>query len=302
MEAQNLILRRIALEGDVIGSRMPPPRNISEIGGYLNLLSALKEKEMREQALAGVLGVAGPTRPLGWITNNQPLAMVAITNDRPAVAAQNTVPLTVLIRSDFVAPFQSALKTLHGYGVYLPLTSPSVITLPAGGTGSVVPSSQMILFYLGRAVSIAPSMALVAPGADPVALLGSSSSGPFQLASNVLTPAGALSPPPELLTSASPYAVVCTLTSQSVVILVSSPYIFIAPILASAGFYPVSPIPVPANSTIHSWAWLNNTTGLIAGTTELGDELSLLYRQDQIANSVFASMVSWTWNGKVFSP
>jgi len=49
LEAQNIILRRIALQGDVIGSRIPPPRNISEIGGYLNLLSTLKENAMREQ-------------------------------------------------------------------------------------------------------------------------------------------------------------------------------------------------------------------------------------------------------------
>ena len=34
LESQNIILRRMALEGDVLGSRIPPPRNISEIGGY----------------------------------------------------------------------------------------------------------------------------------------------------------------------------------------------------------------------------------------------------------------------------
>src|SRR5215469_11731112 len=60
IEAQNMILRRMALEGDVIGSRIPPPRNISEIGGYINLLGTLQETAMREQALAGILGVAGP--------------------------------------------------------------------------------------------------------------------------------------------------------------------------------------------------------------------------------------------------
>jgi len=49
LEVQNIILRRIALQGDVIGSRIPQPRNISEIGGYLNLLSTLKENAMREQ-------------------------------------------------------------------------------------------------------------------------------------------------------------------------------------------------------------------------------------------------------------
>src|SRR5437868_2272355 len=33
LEAQRIILRRIALQGDVVPSRVPPPRNITEIGG-----------------------------------------------------------------------------------------------------------------------------------------------------------------------------------------------------------------------------------------------------------------------------
>ena len=61
-------------------------------------------------------------------------------------------------------------------------------------------------------------------------------------------------------------------------------------------------VPVPANSTDLSSARLANTTGLVAGVTQLGDELSLLYRQDQINNSVFASMLTWTWNGTAFAP
>lgn len=301
IEAQNLILRRMALEGDVIGSRIPPPRNISEIGGYLNLLGTLKEKAMREQTLAGILGVAGPTKALGWISNNQPLAMVAITNDRPPVAAQNSFPVTVLVRSDFVGPMQSALKTLHSYGATLPMTTPSVITLPQGGTGSVTPSAWSILFYLGRAISIAPSAALTVPGADPIALVSASGSGPFQIASNVLNPATA-SVPTASQASDDLYAIVCSPTAQTTVLMASSPYILIAPTLATAGYYPAFPVPVPGNSTVTSWAWLTNTTGLVAGSTELGDELTLLYRQDQVANSVFASMLSWTWNGKTFAP
>lgn len=301
IEAQNLILRRMALQGDVVGSRIPPPRNISEIGGYLNLLGTLKENSMREQALAGVLGVAGPTQALGWITNTMPLSMVPIPNDRPPVSGQSSVPLTVLIRSDFVGPLQSALKTLHSYGATLPLTSPSVITLPKGGTGSSAPTGPNILFYLGRAVSIAPNMAITVPGADPIALVSANPKGPFQLASNVLPPVTA-NVPPALQTPADLFAVVCTPTSQSVTELINSSYIYFAPILAIAGYYPLFPIPVPASSASKNWAWLINTTGLVAGSTELGDELSLLYRQDQIASSVFASMLTWTWNGSAFTP
>jgi|SRR5579859_7741453 len=73
-------------------------------------------------------------------------------------------------------------------------------------------------------------------------------------------------------------------------------------ILALAGFYPASPVPVPVNISSHSWARLTNITGLVAGTTRLRDELTLLYRQDQIVSSVFAAMLDWVWNGSAFAP
>ena len=74
----------------------------------------------------------------------------------------------------------------------------------------------------------------------------------------------------------------------------------LAPILASAGFYPAAPLPMPANSTQTAWSTLTNITGLTAGVTRLGDELSLLYNAQTIASSVFASVVDWVWNGSAF--
>jgi hypothetical protein len=294
LEAQNMILRRMALEGDVIGSRIPPPRNISEIGGYLNLLGTLKESAMREQALAGILGVAGPTQALGWISNDQPLSMVAVTNDRPAVAAQPSFPLTFLVRSDFVAGVQNALKALHGFGATLPLTSPSVILLPPGGTGAAIPLPT--LFYLGRTLMIAPTAALDNPAADPVAILTPSGSfTSYFLASQVLNAATYGTAPADL------QAVQCTPTSSSIAQLNDVQFVPLAPILAAAGYYSASPFPLPANTTQTSWTWLTNTTGLVAGVTLLGDELSLLYRQDQIAASAFGAMLTWTWNGTAFA-
>jgi hypothetical protein len=293
LEAQNIILRRIALEGDVIGSRVPPPRNISEIGGYMNLLATLKQTAMRDQALAGILGVAGPSQPLGWISNSQPLAMVGITNDRPPVAAQASFPLTVLVRSDFVAGVQSALKTLHSFGATLPFVGPPVLALPLAAPGTPPPND--ILSFLGRTLTIAPSAALTNPAADPVLIARTTGSGnAFALASNVLTPGTAVVSP------ANYDAVQCTANTNSTVQLNAASIVFLAPILASAGFYPASPLPVPANNTVRSWARLANVTGLVSGATRLGDELSLLYRPDQIVNSVFASMLQWTWNGANF--
>ncbi|WP_348263907.1 IPT/TIG domain-containing protein [Telmatobacter sp. DSM 110680] len=295
IEAQNMLLRRMALEGDVVGSRIPPPRNISEIGGYINLLSTLKENTMREQTLAGILGVAGPAQPLGWITNTQPLSMVAIPNDRPPVAAQHSFPLTVLVRSDFVSAVQSALKTLHSYGATLPMVSPSVIMLPPGGTGSTIPNN--LLFYLGRILNISPAAGLINPSGDPIALLApSGTSINFALVSQVLNAATFQVP------AADVNAVQCTPTTQTIIPLSQYQSVPIAPILSAAGYYSAQPFPVPANSTSLAWASLYNTTGLITGHTQLGDELSLLYRQDQIASSALAAMLSWTWNGSTFAP
>ncbi len=52
---KKLILRRIATETDIRPARVPAPLNITEIGGYYNLLK--KEEKMRLQLLASVLGL-----------------------------------------------------------------------------------------------------------------------------------------------------------------------------------------------------------------------------------------------------
>ncbi len=294
LEAQNIIMRRIALEGDVVGSRVQPPRNISEVGCYLNLLTQLNETTMREQALAGILGVAGPNPPLGWISNTMPLAMVNLTNDRPAGVAQPSLPLVVLVRSDFVNAVKAAVATVHSYGATLPFASASVLQLPAGSPGAVAPAD--ILPYLGRELMLAPTAALVNPQTDPLALVRvSGTTNPFQPAANVL---GAAS---QTVTPANYDAVGCTATTSSTVTLNNASFVLLAPILATAGFYPATPLPVPANNAQTAWAKLTNVTGLIAGTTHLGDELSLLYNAQTIANSVFASMLGTVWNGTTFA-
>jgi len=293
IEAQNIIMRRIALEGDVIGSRVPPPRNITEIGGYVNLLTSLKEKAMREQALAGILGVAGPNPPLGWISNTQPLAMVDITNDRPAGPAQPTIPLSVLVRSDFVTAVKAAFAAAHQYGATIPFASPPVIQLPMGVPGAALPAD--ILRFLGRELELAPAAALAAPGTDPLAIVRpSGSSDPWQVAARVLTAA------PATVTPADYDAIQCTPVSSSTVKLTQASLVPLGPVLASAGFYPASPLPLPANSTQTAWATFSNITGLVAGVTRLGDELSLLYSAETIAGSVFAPVVDWVWNGSEF--
>jgi hypothetical protein len=292
LEAQSILLRRLALEGDLIPSRVPAPRNITEIGGYLNLLGTLHEPAMREQTLAGILGVAGPTTPLGW-TSSVPLAMVPVTNDRPAGPAQPTIPLTFYVRSDFVASTNAALTFLHQRGCTLPLAS-AAPRLPGGTPGATPPSDA--LPFLGRTLDIVASAALTNPASDPIALVKPQGSAtPFEIASNVLNAATVTVPP------AAFDAVKCNASTCSTVTLASQSLVDVGPVLANAGFYPGSPLSQPTNGTDSSWARFTNITGLVAGTTKLGDELGLLYDGPTIAGSVFAGALDWVWNGSAFA-
>jgi len=185
-QAQTVLLRRLALQGDVVPSRVPAPKNITEIGGYLNLLGKLDEPEMRAQTLAGILGVAGPNPPLGWTSTLPPLTMTAIANDRPEGAWQPLIPLTVQIRSDFATALQQALTSIRERGGTLPLMAPPS-ALPPAGLGVTAPED--VLPYLGRVLQIVPGTALTDPAVDPIVLArAQASSDPFAAASRVLAP------------------------------------------------------------------------------------------------------------------
>ncbi|HVM98909.1 MAG TPA: IPT/TIG domain-containing protein [Caulobacteraceae bacterium] len=294
VEAQNILMRRLALEGDVVGSRVPPPRNITEIGGYLNLLDTLKEPAMREQTLAGILGVAGPSPALGFASTTTPLSMVSLVNDRPPGAAQPSIPVNVLVRSDFVAAVQAAVKNLHANGATLPLTGPAVITLPKGGPGSTMPVN--VLYYLGRTLSLAPQAALANPATDALALIRKTgTSDPFAVAANAINPA--TTP----VTPGNYDAVEATPTTKTTVALTGASFAPLAPVLNAAGFYQPSPPPQPANSLDTAWTQFTNITGLVAGHTMLGDELELLHQPDAIAASAFAALLDTVWNGTTFA-
>jgi len=293
IQAQNTLMRRLALEGDVIGSRVPPPRNITEIGGYMNMLADLKEGSMREQTLAGILGVASPSEAQSFLGAPTPLAMVALANDRPPGAAQPSIPTNVLVRSDFVPAVQAAVKSLHAQGATLPLTGPAVLTLPKGGPGATVPAN--VLAYLGRTLTLAPQAALAVPGADPLALIrASGSTDPFAPAANAINPAT------NPVTPANYDALQATATTVATVPLAAASFVPLGPVLGAAGFYQASPPPQPANSLDTAWATFSNITGLVAGDTLLGDELLLLHQPSAIAASVFASLLNAVWNGTTF--
>lgn len=295
LEAQNIILRRIALEGDVIGSRVPPPKTPTEVGGWLNYLTTLNQFEMRAQVVAAILGVAGPSPPLGWMTNAQPtLAFKFIPNDRPAGPAQMTIPITFGIRSDFATAFQAALAQIHNSGAMLPIaaTPQSLPTSSGNGMTTLDP-----LPYMGRALQIVPGVALANPGNDAIALVRKNgTTDPFQLAARVIN-TGSIAVTPD------DYEVVqCTSNSQTTIVLTGASYVLLAPVLGNAGFYPATPLPVPATLADTPWSRLTNLTGLIQGLTTLGDELGLVYSWTSIESSVFGDMSAFVWDGTQFSP
>jgi hypothetical protein len=288
--AQSILLRRLALSGDVVGSRVPAPRNITEIGGYFNLLEMLGESTMREQTLAGILGVAGPIPSLTSL-QPQPLSMVSMTNDRPTGTAQPSLPLAVAVRSDFVGAMQVMLKQLHASNAAMPFAGPTSLMLPAGGPSSTLPADPLL--YLGRVLNLAPSAALQAPGSDPLVIARKGSVGDFDLWANALPP-GAIPPDDYQALQIAGAAV-------NNVALNGASLVKLAPLLASAGFYPASPLPAPASPTDIAWTRLSNTTGLVTGTTKLGDELALLYTPSAISASAFAAALAYTWDGAKFT-
>ena len=295
--AQSILLRRLALQGDVVGSRIPAPRNITEIGGYFNLLEKLGETAMREQALAGALGVAGPIPSLTML-DPQPLSMVSTTNDRPAGPAQPSLPLSVQVRSDFLAGLLDALNQAHAAHAAIPFVGPTSLILPPGGPAASLPADP--LPWLGRVLTLAPAAALRTPTSDPLVLARKTGTADaFALMANVLSPGGVPVPGDDY----DALQVDGTGTTVSPVTLPTGINLLaLAPLLAGAGFYPASPLPAPASPTDTGWARLANVTGLVAGKTTLGDELSLLYPPSVIAASAFAPALGYTWDGIDFVP
>jgi hypothetical protein len=292
-KAQVMILRRLALEGNIIPSRIPAPRNISEIGGYINLLNTLSEPAMREQMLAGILGVAGPNPPLGWLSSAAPLSLVPLPNDRPAGPFQAAIPLTFAVRSDFSNALQSALNNLHAQGCMLPLMS-NIYPLPTSAPNAQPPDDA--LPYLGRTLDIVPATALNDPSTDPVALARTAgSSDPYLPVARVISPGSVA------VTPANWEALKCDATKCTPVTLNNASYVPIGPVLAAAGFYQASPPPQPSSILSTGWSHFTNLTGLVTGTTRLGDELSLLYNLSDINSSVFANSLNWVWDGTKFA-
>lgn len=296
LEAQRILLQRVALEGDVVPSRLPAPKNVTEVGGYLNLLQDTGQPELRAEMLAALLGVAGPPQPdlLSPAAGVTPLAFVPLPNDRPAGPAQPAIPTTLTIRSDFLDTFETARKAIHDAGATLPLLSPSRV-LPRNQPGAANPPDN-VLPFLGRALDVVPVALLGDPFNDPVVIarLTTDPPGAFQLVARELD-SGTLVP------EQSWSAQKCDDTSCAALPVAPHRYLALAPILAAAGWYPQQPLALPTSKTKPgSLSRLINITGLVASITRMGDELALLYPSAQITASTLATRLHWVWNGQTF--
>ena len=291
-QAQALLLQRLATEGDVIPSRIPAPRNITEIGGYLNLLGELAENQMRHDMLASALGVTGQPLSTVVVAPLPPMRFQAVPNDKPVGAAANTVPLTVSVRSDLATGLQIALDTVHAAGGVLPLWSPP-LALPSATT---TPMPDPLL-YLGREVWLAPTAALTDPTTDSLVLgrTATDTTAGYRVGVRVA--------------AATPAAPVL---DWSGLVWDSIGNAFVAREIGTIGLLPIEaalagspfvahPIAAaPASQADTAWAKLTAIAGLVPGVTKLGDELALLWTADNIAASTFQAHLDAVWNGTAF--
>jgi hypothetical protein len=293
--AQLLILRRLATAGDLFPSRVPAPLNITQVGGYLNLVA--DDPVLSAQVLASALGVAGPNPTPGFDPTLPPLYFVTRTNDVPDGTAQAATPVQLKVRSDFAAPFDAAVAAVHDLGAILPVLAADAPLPPLSPSGSPVTQPVDVLAVLGRRLTLVPSAGLVDPTADPLAVGQLAGTGPqLVLARQVDTGA----PQAGTVTSAAYALWACDATTctQSTV---TDAFVDLGPVLAAAGWHRAAPLTAPVSSSdAKDWNTWTNVTGLVAGTSTVGAELRLLFSPGQIAASSVRELQDQVWDGTAF--
>jgi hypothetical protein len=298
LEAQRVLLQRLAYQGDVFPSRIPPPQTITEVGGYLNLLQDLGQEDVRSEAVASALGVAGPPPQAVGLDGAVPVGFVEMPNDRPEGDAQASIPPTLTVRADFHAPLLQALNTIHASGCALPLRAPRP-QLPASQPG-VTPTSldhEAVLAALGRTIEVFPGTVLVDAAADPLAIarLETPATSPLVLAARELDGGTTVPQASWVAKRASSTTVVDDPPA-------SLRLVEVAPILSAAGWNHPTPLAGPSSlSDRGTLVRFVNITALVAGETTLGDELELLYAPAAIARSAFAIVTGFVWDGTEFA-
>jgi len=295
LAAQNLLLRRLATEADVFTSRIPAPKNITEVGGYFNLLETLGENVMREQALAAALGVAGPNPTPGFSPGAPVLYDVQRTNDRPTGAFQATIPVQFSICNDFALALDAALKTIHDAGCLLPILS-GPRALPPFAADLTPPAD--LLPFLGRTLDLMPTVALTDPDADPLAVAQLTGTMNLEVVARQLD---ATAPNAASVTAKSWDAFKCDANACATVT-ASRKYLQLTAILNAAGWYQKTPLLAPVKlSQPGAWNHWTNITGLIPNVSTFGGEILQRVTPAELAASSVRDALNWVWDGAAFA-
>lgn len=294
-EAQAMLLRRLAVEGDVIPSRMDAPDNVTKVGGYFNLLTDLAMTDMRRQMLGSVLGLASDVSipPAGGST--PPMRFTTFANDVPPGPEGTTVAPTVAVRSDLAAPVQAAIATLHTEGGLLPLWSPPT-ALPPGPGGPVTAPDPMP--YLGRALWVAPTVAMVDPDTDPIVLGRASTDPGTDYRIGVRVSAGTVGAPTVDWIGLVWDSVGGAFVERD---LGTVTMLAIEDALTGTAFAAHHSAAAPSSQGALAWARLVAVGGLVPGASKLGDELALLWSADEIAQSIYSTHLDALWDGTTFT-
>ncbi|MFA3916407.1 hypothetical protein [Ruegeria hyattellae] len=294
--AREVIAHRLAISGDVAPSRIPPPRNITEVGGYLNLLTEYDEVEQRSRMIAAALGIAGPQINLPQPGALPPLSFVTRAQVRPVGPQQASFPLDFSLRSDFIEAFDTALVGIAARGGAMPVQS-ALRNLPlAGGMAPADGPAQIDL--IGRLLRLAPTAALRDPAVDPLSITRPDAGGAFQVMARVIDPAAtdAGTIPAEDWASWQCDAAQCSEVTSN------DARFDLTPILNAAGWHQPSALSNPTTVTdAGNWSVWHNITGLVPGETRFGDELNLLYPAEAILTSPVFAQLDFVWTGSEFA-
>ncbi len=290
IKTQQMLLRRLATSGDLTMSRNPAPKNITDVGGYLNLLDT--DPAMKKTFISSLLGIPTPLDELEWTLDEPSIPFVSIDNNRPAGSAQPSIPLALKLRFDFSDYFIKARKQLNALNCQLPL----VADQPQLPSSALVTDKIDMLQVLGRKLSVLPGTLLVNPEEDPIALakLESDTGSYYQL---VLREQGETQNVEEKSW--------VTLKLENGLIKEQAPanyrYKPIETIMAEAGWYIRDKTQIPTSlSDLGGFDSLINTTGLVKDKTKLVHELDLLFTGHAITTSKIVDQLNATWNGEKF--
>lgn len=249
-------------------------------------------RPMRAHAVIGTLEPRGMAAVRDRYDHAPALSFASLATHRPAGPWQGWIPLSLQIRSDFLAATSGALQTVSDMGATLPLLSAIPPLPPMGSRRS---AGEDMLRFVGRVIHAAPATALVDAEADPILLARPRGTvDPWMVMARVLVP-GRIAVP-----RYNWDALQCDAASCATVAVEATALVAIEPILARAGFRRPMPAPVPTSGIDPAWARFENHTGLMVGETTLGDELRMFYDAETIAASMFNDRLDWVWNGETF--